>query len=58
MVIVSIMWIICVIANRVINLIAFDKVEELYYDEGLGFPIVNDLLFKKSSENKNPRLSS
>ena len=50
MVIVSIMWIICVIANRVIHMIAFDKAEELYYDEGLGFPMVNDLS-KKSSVN-------
>ena len=57
MVIVSIMWIICVIANRVIHMIAFDKAEELYYDEGLGFPMVNDLS-KKSSVNTNPRLSS
>ena len=46
------------IANRVIYMTALNKAEELYYDEGLGFPIVNDLLFKKSSENKNPRLSS
>ena len=52
MIIVSIMGIACVIANRVIYMTALDKADELSYSEGLGFPMINDLLNKKST---NPR---
>ena len=58
MVIVLIMSLICVIAFCVINFTAFDKVEELSYFEGLGFPMVNDFLNKNSTVNANPRKSS